>query len=454
MADSRSDADLQELLARPREALDIEVKNWLDMKDANHRADLAKAIIAIANHGGGFVVMGLDEDGAGQFTVASERPQDLSLFSQDVIQDVVQKYLEPVIQCRVDHVVHPDGHGSFPVIVVPGEHRTPIKARAGSPDGKLVVNRVYIRRPGPRSEEPKTSAEWDQLFERCIRARRDELLDGIRDLLAGASPRPAAVVPTLRDRLAAFMAKGEQNWAQRVATLPPNAPPRFPHGFYDAGFALDGILPERGLGALASVLQNSLRNHSGWPPFAYLHSEPFRPRPIGGAIEAWFGPAKDRQFDDAAHSDFWRISPDGYFFTRRGYNEDRGYRDVPLGTSFDITTSSLRISETIMQVYYVLRELGAQNETVLMSFRWTGLSGRRLVSIGNPNRMLSSDNYKADQKELSISKEIAHNAIPDAIPDLTWEILAPVYQLFDFWPLPKRLVEEEVRALLRHTFAR
>jgi predicted HTH transcriptional regulator len=63
---------LQELLARPREALDIEVKSWLDLSDHNHRADLAKAIIALANHGGGYILLGMKENAAGQF--AQTRP--------------------------------------------------------------------------------------------------------------------------------------------------------------------------------------------------------------------------------------------------------------------------------------------------------------------------------------------------------------------------------------------
>jgi predicted HTH transcriptional regulator len=169
MAMARANADLQELLARPYEALDIEIKGWLDLNDANQRADLAKALLTIANHGGGFVIMGLDENEEGQFSAGSNRPADLSALSQDDVQNAIQKYLDPAIQCQVAHVAHPDGHGAFPIVTIPGGHRTPIKAKADSPDGKLVAHRTYIRRPGPKSEEPQTATEWDQLFERCIR---------------------------------------------------------------------------------------------------------------------------------------------------------------------------------------------------------------------------------------------------------------------------------------------
>ena len=49
---------LTDLLVDPREALDFEVKNWLDLQDSNSdKATLAKAVLALANHGGGFIAL-------------------------------------------------------------------------------------------------------------------------------------------------------------------------------------------------------------------------------------------------------------------------------------------------------------------------------------------------------------------------------------------------------------
>lgn len=43
---------LGDLVRHPREDLHIEVKSWLDLGNEDHKADLAKAIMALANHGG------------------------------------------------------------------------------------------------------------------------------------------------------------------------------------------------------------------------------------------------------------------------------------------------------------------------------------------------------------------------------------------------------------------
>jgi hypothetical protein len=105
-----------------------------------------------------------------------------------------------------------------------------------------------------------------------------------------------------------------------------------------------------------------------------------------------------------------------------------------------------------MEVYYIASAIGAGSNTLLSRFSWTGLSGRHLISVGNPNRMLF-ENWRNIQREFTIEKEINIASIPDSLPEIVWDILSPLYQLFEFRQLPKRLVEEEIRFLLRNTFA-
>jgi hypothetical protein len=40
-------ADLDDLINEPRETLDVEVKEWLDLTDNDHRSMVAKEIIAL-----------------------------------------------------------------------------------------------------------------------------------------------------------------------------------------------------------------------------------------------------------------------------------------------------------------------------------------------------------------------------------------------------------------------
>lgn len=72
---------MSDLLAVPREALDVEIKEWLDLEDANNKAKIARACIALANHGGGYFILGFTEQSDGSFLPDSNRPQDPRKFN-------------------------------------------------------------------------------------------------------------------------------------------------------------------------------------------------------------------------------------------------------------------------------------------------------------------------------------------------------------------------------------
>lgn len=54
MATSRAeDQRWEDLLIDPREEVHREIKSWLDLSDNDEKANLAKAMLALANSGGG-----------------------------------------------------------------------------------------------------------------------------------------------------------------------------------------------------------------------------------------------------------------------------------------------------------------------------------------------------------------------------------------------------------------
>jgi len=205
----------------------------------------------------------------------------------------------------------------YPIIAVPGGHRIPVRAKASSPDNsKLVPHRIYIRRAGPCSEEPRSSEEWDRFFERCLQNRRAELLDAMRSIMAGVLPTAATDIPTRLDQLIAFNRRAFSRWETLIAFLPPETTPRFPHGHYDISFAIDGNFETKSLKELNVIIGSAVRNHSGWPPFLTLNRHPFMPKPVDGAIECWIGPDTDGSYERPARHDFWRVSPEGICSTR------------------------------------------------------------------------------------------------------------------------------------------
>lgn len=282
------DRRIVELVDEPRETLDVEVKEWLNLSEASHKATLAKEIIALANHGGGFVVVGFKELEDGGFEPAENRPVDLSSWSQDAIQGIISRYVEPPFQCSVLHQRATGLDDAFPVIGVPGGHRVPIVAKRGSPEvGDLIPRRVLIRRPGPNSEEPQSPEEWHQLFDRIVKNRQADLLDMFRTIMSGELPTAStAPEPSREQEFSQFVESAIERWNSKVNDLPASSSPRFPHGYYDLSFAIDGEFQQKTLAELNDVIRDAVRNHSGWPPFVTIYRPPLTPRPVDGAIES------------------------------------------------------------------------------------------------------------------------------------------------------------------------
>ncbi|GAI57847.1 unnamed protein product, partial [marine sediment metagenome] len=177
---------LQQLVTYPQESLEVEIKSWMDLTDNEVKAKLAKHLIALANHGGGYIIFGLKENNGFWVPDESNRPTNFNSYDQDTVNSIVQKYSEPVFHCTVYYPQRLDNNKEYPVIAVPGGHKVPIKAKRSGPNNNFIQeNSYYIRRIGPSSDIAQSAQEWDTLIQKVIRNSRDELLSAIRDIMNG-----------------------------------------------------------------------------------------------------------------------------------------------------------------------------------------------------------------------------------------------------------------------------
>ena len=123
------ESDLQDLIAVPRETLGIELKAWLDPTDKTVRANIARHVAALANHGGGYMVFGFNDD----LSRDQNRPSSLESYNRDVFAGIVSRYLTPTFHCEVT-IVRDEGGEQFPVIRVPGHGQVPIAAKRSGPE--------------------------------------------------------------------------------------------------------------------------------------------------------------------------------------------------------------------------------------------------------------------------------------------------------------------------------
>ena len=80
--------------------------------------------------------------------------------------------------------------GPHALIRVPGGHKTPIVCARGGPEPGLDPKKgtVYSRLPGPKSAPVVEPEDWEALLNRCMKNRRDELIEDFRGALQVLGP--------------------------------------------------------------------------------------------------------------------------------------------------------------------------------------------------------------------------------------------------------------------------
>ena len=444
----RTTEELQSLVGEPREDLAAEYKSWLDLTMTEHKAVLAKAAIALANHGGGFIVFGFEDRGPELIAVA--RPVTIPEVSQDGVNAAIQRFATPEFHCEVHNILHPVTQAIHPVIVVPGNMTEPVMSKRDCV-GVIAQNRCYIRKPGPRSEEPQTAEEWRTLLRRCVLAGREDMLEAIRSIVSGRVD-PTPLPSNARDELHDFCEAARTRWVELTAVLPDGAPGRFPHGFYEMGFSLVGAQPARNLVELQARLEEAQRlKLTGWSVFLNMTTPEWSPYPHGQFVEAWVGrPAsRQRHFEDAAYSDFWRASRDGKLYTIRGYKEDSLRDRITPGSAIDITLPVWRVGEGVLFAAR-LAEVFDDVEAIALECRFTGLDGRYLTSLNHDRTVF--DQRFSRTSEVTLTGLATLHQIRDNLAEVMHQLLAPLYERFDFYALPTEIVDTELGRLRRGQF--
>ena len=443
--------ELQPLISEPREDLGVEYKDWLDLTTNEHKATLAKAAIALANHGGGFIVIGFAEQGAELYSQA--RLSNISEITQDAVNAVIRRYATPEFHCRVDCITHPKTGVAHPVITVPGNLTVPVMSMRDCP--KVIdKNRCYIRKPGPRSEEPQTSEEWRELINRCIRAGREDMLEAIRSIVSGRveilNPAPNAL-----DELRAYCDEARERWKKLVDEEPKNSPARFPHGYYEMGFSLVGAAPANGLAEIKNrlAIARNIRL-TGWPTFLEFSNPEWAPYAHKNFVEAWIGRPvhADSMEREPARSDFWRVSIDGKLYTIRGYFEDGaelvpGGERIPARQVLDVPSPVWKIAEGLLFASRFAETFDGV-DVIAIQCRFTGLNGRRLTFI-NGGRFIRKHYYISSTDGITLTGQITPQQVRDNLAEILHPLLSRLYELFNFFQLPFDLVQEELTSLLR-----
>ena len=258
--------------------------------------------------------------------------------------------------------------------------------------------------------------------------------------------------PRPEDAQTRFVREAFERWQGLVAPLAPDAPARFPNGWFRVDYWLEGDLRTPDIVAFGRLLEKAVVAKTGWPPFWMPTRDATRPREVDGLIECWLAPPADTEcvFNDPAHSDFWRAAPTGRMMLMRGYQED-GADTFPAGAILDTTLPFWRMGEVLLHAERLASLLKKDADSrVIVHFRalFTGLSGRVLRPWANPLSDLIVQGHAARSDEAMLEAEIPAADIEGRLAEQLLPLLASLYERFGVAGLSPGRVEAEVGGLL------
>jgi hypothetical protein len=448
-------AEIQDLLDHPREALHIELKESVDFKDPLARAKLARHLSALANHGGGYLVVGLTDAGL----AAAAPPAGAAAHSRDAMASVIDRYLTPAFQCDA-WLATPTGRKQLcAVIRVPSHGATPVCAKANGPEvnGKIEgihKGQHYIRVPGPKSIAIETPEQWQALIRRCVFSERESLLGSIGHLFRAA---PDASPPA-----------GFRTWHEAMRTRFVKELARHPHAWPVSlaanHFQLSYRIVERGGQSVldSTDLLEAIRTANervrsvvwtGWSMFYIFTRSEIAPqrlidRGTGEEVEAIETRLINETNLEATLPDFWRITADGRVTLMRAYREDRS-TNPPLAARGLKPGNWLAPRELVRDVFELAshaREFSkAFSHAAAVEFRcsWFGLRARRIGDF-NPGVDWGPRTCHTEERTTFAIPSIEEFAAdPESV---AVELYAPVLRLFDGLELDRAwLVKEKAR---------
>ena len=465
-----------EILRNPSETVQSELKSWLDLGSLEHRAKVARALLALRNRGGGRLVFGFDDKTIKP--VAEGRPVDIRVaYHPDKVQAIVKEFALPTFPVSVDFAAYEEKE--FPVITVPSGVRFPAIARqnvtSGSDEVLLRQNAVYIRTVNSgrvESTEPKTPQDWNELLELCFDNREADVgrflrrhLGGILNELglapssgranadAGTAPMLGELAsvpktpPTIRSPRVILDEGGRRFEARRDYMRKEHAQVVIPDyvAWREVAVVLEGDLRQlAGQHILEAVFPHH-PNLSGWPQ--WIDSRPVsegaeHPYPHDSGWEALVTMG-ERGFFNPALVDFWRIDPNGEFYHRRSFEEDSWVRisDDARGTLVDFVQSVTRVAEAFATIQAFARGFVTNPDEAVMhfAFRWTNLSNRKLTSFDGRRAIWSAK--PAYDDVILVEIEMPVNAASGAIASYVAKATAPLFGAFGY-SLAQKVVEE------------
>jgi hypothetical protein len=371
-----SQDDICGLVARSEEHQHLDYKAPMTWDESTRDAiELVKDVLALANSGGGHLVIGVAEKAGGGFDFVGLNEDEAHSWESTRLGNKVRVYADPPVSVRVRIVEC--GGPKFAVITVDGFRRMPHVCKKPFHTKEwghvLTAPTFYIPTVTCESRPVQSVEELNDLIDRAVRTRHDEVLTAVRSVMIGAS------TPTRVDDRVAFerqITETLQESADPIPDKPYDAfytDVMFPGQFEEDRFSRSELSDALGLGSVT---------YEGWP-FLFFHGadKHITKLPDGLRLEyVWSdvrlsGAPDDRYF-------YWRLRRSGLLVVKSLIWEEPYF--APTGVR-RVSKSSIvgHVAQSIDALVRLYCQLGVTDEDVSWMFSLSGTRDRQLTDPPN-----------------------------------------------------------------------
>jgi hypothetical protein len=423
----------------PSEAGEVDYKMGVKLESKTpFTFKLIRHIIAMANSGGGFLVIGYKEDGQTKIPTA-EKISDEILNSYDVsiLAEMVEGYISGTekIELKVYKEINPDNGATYPIIEIIGFKKRPFfcgkDASIPSTDPKkseliLKQSSLYVRNVSARTGILATPDQWDALIDKCVESHQDELMKRFRSMLKSVgfsasddsqkkTDRNVSMTKAVEQEVSGYFSKKKEERSGLEIT----------HSLVDSENKWDKA-------KLVDAMEKSQQKNTGWPiGTMYRYNKEGMPIPLADGIRLKIESGFDGTYD------FWQLNDDGTFYFFRKFQEDlteQGRSERILW--FD--TRVWRVVEGIKHMVDLYKNLGVDpSQMVSIEIKHCGINERAL-SAGDHGRAFTMYPRKSGPtKDVAWKKEATLDEFLVNSEEYAKEALVELFTMFEFWqPAP------------------
>ena len=458
---------IQSLVDNPVEGLNVEIKTWLEPRVPKSISKIVKAILAIRNRNGGFLLIGFDDRSL--LPDEQDAPDDVrGAFHIDYIQGLVSRFSSDPFEVKISFPRR--GDREYPVIEIPAGVRVPVAAKSDLIDqgNKLIhLGAVYFRTLGTNGTASTAVAQpsdWSEIVDICFNNREADIGQffrrqfsqrGVQSLRAffeefGTST-PSV---TLGQRAEQLLQDGEARFKAAINSRSLNDTERsiVDCGMWSVAMVFDPPqvekVPDRDF---LNKFTSSNPNYTGWPVWiesSSLGEERHRPKIVQKRWESLVLLA-----DFSHHLDFSTVDPKGEFYHCRALWDDLT-SNVKRGAALDPSLAVIFVAEAIAIGLSYARELDEQKKPRRLAFyfRWTKLKGRQLFAWGNSGMVLPGN--IANNDEATTSTELDGKVTQNAIAQFVDEATQDLFATFNGYRYPIQAIENICQRLIERKFKR